>query len=177
MHARAFARDSPSLRPLIYGPRSIRLLRFVKHFLTCPGSGRNLAVPSRYHANESFMDLTGYGYKRPGQQTRITAQPVAAPVRSPELSVEAGRLLDAVGARVALIHLPSRFPRVLNRIASLWNRPTITEQCFEELLLDSRGARSGFPPEVLSELVLLRTLNSSRLFPPKVDPWQEMHLR
>jgi hypothetical protein len=128
---------------------------------------------------ESFaMDLTGYGYKRPAQEQRAAA-PAASAIapRSSELSAEAVRLLDGLSRKCRLNALPARFPRVVNRIAALWNRPTAAESCFEELLLDSRGTRAGFPPEVLSELLALRHYNASRIFPKKVDPWQEMHLR
>jgi hypothetical protein len=43
--------------------------------------------------------------------------------------------------------------------------------------MDCRGSRAGFPPEVLVELLALRNYNAGRIFPQKVDPWQEMHLR
>ena len=124
------------------------------------------------------MDLTGYGYKRPAQEQRIAAPVVRpAPQRSAELSAEAVRLLDALTRKCQLYHLPARFPRVLNRVAELWNRPAVAERCFEELLLDMRGTRAGFPPEVLSELLALRNYNASRISPKKIDPWQEMNLR
>jgi hypothetical protein len=86
-------------------------------------------------------------------------------------------LLTALERRLPLKHLPSRFPRVLNRLAAVWHQPTVAERCFEELLLDARCTRAGFPPEVMSELLALRQYSSSRIFPQKVDPWQEMHLR
>ena len=69
------------------------------------------------------------------------------------------------------------FPRVLNRIAEVWVDPARAQHCLEELLLDSRCTRAGFPSEVLGELMTLRTYNASRIFPKPVDPWQEMHLR
>ena len=125
------------------------------------------------------MDLTGYGYKRPVQETKISARPVpnAAPVRSSELTGAAVRLLDTLARKCSMRELAARFPRVLNRIAEVWDDPTRAEHCFEELMLDSRGTRAGFPSEVLNELVALRTYNASRIFPKRVDPWQEMHLR
>jgi hypothetical protein len=125
------------------------------------------------------MDLTGYGYKRPAQDVLITATPVSRPIaaRSPDLSAEASRLMDALARKCPLSQLPARFPGVLDRIAAVWHQPTIAERCFEELLLDMRGSRAGFPPEVLRELLALRNYNSSRIAPKKVDPWQEMHLR
>ena len=124
------------------------------------------------------MDLTGYGYKRPTQEQRIaapTVQPIAH--RSSELSSEALRLLDMMPKKLQLRLLPAQFPRVLNQVAALWNRPTAAASCLQELMLDTRGTRAGFPPEVLSELLALRNYNASRIVPQKIDPWQEMHLR
>ena len=125
------------------------------------------------------MDLTGYGYKRPVQETRITAQavPQSALSRSPELSAAAVRLLDSLGRKCPMRELSARFPRVLNRVAEVWNEPERAEHCFEELMLHSRETRAGFPAEVLSELSALRAHNALRIFPKRADPWQEMHLR
>ena len=124
------------------------------------------------------MDLTGYLYKRPAQEQRIAApSPRPSAQLSPELSADALLLLDALTRRCRLHALPARFPRVLNRIAALWSRPALAASCFEDLLLDTRGTRAGFPPEVLSELLALRSVNASRIFPKKTDPWQDMHLR
>jgi hypothetical protein len=126
------------------------------------------------------MDLTGYGYKR---KTASPAAPAGSDqaqqpaVLSAELTADALRLVDALTRACPLRELASRFPRVLNRIASLWNQPAALERHFEELLLDSRGQRQGFPAEVLTELSRLRSLSASRLRPSRVDPWQEVHLR
>ena len=125
------------------------------------------------------MDLTGYGYKPPVQETKIAARPVpqAMPGRSSDLTGAAVRLLDAVARRCPMLESAARFPRALNRIAEVWHDPARAERCFEELMLDSRCTRAGFPSEVLSELMLLRTYNATRIFQKPVDPWQEMHLR
>jgi hypothetical protein len=125
------------------------------------------------------MDLTGYGYKPPVQETKIAARPVpqSMQARSSELTGGALRLLDSVARRCPMQESAARFPRVLNRLAEVWNDPTRAERCFEELMLDSRCTRAGFPSEVLSELMVLRTYNASRISPKRIDPWQEMHLR
>ncbi len=140
------------------------------------------------------MDLTGYDYKRQVAEKKIpeknvpeknvpeknvSVQPVPRPVlaRSSELTDEAIRLLDSLARKCPMSELPARFPRVLNRLAAVWSQPALAERYFVELLLDSRGSRLGFPPEVLSELLALRTCNAFRIFPKKTDPWQDMHLR
>jgi len=132
------------------------------------------------------MDLTGYDYKRRVAEKKknvpeenISVQPVPRPAlaRSSELTDEAIRLLDSLARKCLMSELPARFPRVLNRLAAAWSQPALAERYFVELLLDSRGSRLGFPPEVLSELLALRSCNAFRIFPKKTDPWQEMHLR
>ena len=135
------------------------------------------------------MDLTGYDYKRRMAEKKvpeknvpeenISVQPVPRPAlaRSSELTDEAIRLLDSLARKCPMSELPARFPRVLNRVAAVWSQPALAERYFVELLLDSRGSRLGFPPEVLSELLALRICNAFRIFPKQTDPWQDMHLR
>jgi len=135
------------------------------------------------------MDLTGYDYKRRMAEKKVpeknvpeenvSVQPVPRPIlaRSSELTDEAIRLLDSLARKCPMSELPARFPRVLNRLAALWSQPALAECYFVELLLDSRGSRLGFPPEVLTELLALRNCNAFRIFPKKTDPWQDMHLR
>jgi hypothetical protein len=45
-----------------------------------------------------------------------------------------------------------RFPRILNRLARYWDSPAMLEQTFNDLLVDKRIGRKGFPPEILSEI-------------------------
>ena len=135
------------------------------------------------------MDLTGYDYKRRMAEKKvaeknvpeknISVQPAPRPALAPssELTDEAIRLLDSLARKCPMSELPARFPRVLNRLAAVWSQPALAERYFVELLLDSRGSRLGFPPDVLSELLALRSCNALRISPGNIDPWQEMHLR
>jgi len=54
------------------------------------------------------------------------------------------------------VELCSRYPRLGNRLALCWNDPAQTERLLDDLLLDRRGNRKGFPPSVAEELVHLR---------------------
>ncbi len=51
-----------------------------------------------------------------------------------------------------------QYPRVANRLALCWNDKMLTEAVFDDLLLDRRGGRQGFPGPVHTELVKLRLL-------------------
>lgn len=71
--------------------------------------------------------------------------------------------------------LLSEFPRIAERLAGLWGQREI-EACFQDLMIDGRGDRSGFPPEVLMEILNLRSFHRG-LFPPPartVNTWAEL---
>jgi hypothetical protein len=53
-------------------------------------------------------------------------------------------------------HLQVKYPRIANRLASLWAEPARCEPYFEDLLTDKRGGRKGFPLAVAQELASLR---------------------
>src|SRR5690242_6266983 len=72
------------------------------------------------------------------------------------LNDDARALLKSLDAALLPIHLACRFPRIMNRIASLWRRPAHLDPYFDDLLTDKRGGRQGFPFEVARELLALR---------------------
>ena len=59
-----------------------------------------------------------------------------------------------------------RFPRVANRIAWCWPDRALCDQVFDDLLVDRRGSRRGFPRGVVIELRRLRDYAAER----KSDP-------
>jgi hypothetical protein len=127
------------------------------------------------------MDLTGYGYRPSvlGQeipQVTTEATPAVAPP-SAQLSGQALRLLVKLDAKVSVYELSTHFPRVLNRIAEVWNKPEQADRCFDELLLHSRGVRQGFPQAVIGEIASLRHYHLTRMFPKRADPWEHAMLR
>ena len=48
------------------------------------------------------------------------------------------------------------FPRIANLLAVTWTEPTAFRPYIDELFVDRRGNRQGFPPEVMEELFALR---------------------
>jgi hypothetical protein len=129
------------------------------------------------------MDLTGYGYRRTPRVARTSCEPAPAASTSTlgdatsELSAEAVRLMASLGTRVCVRELAGKYPRVLNRIAAVWRKPADAERCFDELLLDSRRTRQGFPQAVVYEIAALRHYHVTRAFPKHVDPWEQSQLR
>lgn len=67
--------------------------------------------------------------------------------------------------------LNQQYPRILERIAQLWGTSQI-DKYLQDLLLDTRGGRQGFAPEVMSELMFLQGLNlEGREAGPVTDVW------
>lgn len=60
-------------------------------------------------------------------------------------------LPDALHPRTTVL----KYPRIVNRLARCWNDEELLELLFDELLIDHRGARQGFPPEVHAEILAL----------------------
>jgi hypothetical protein len=54
------------------------------------------------------------------------------------------------------IELLRAFPRIANLLAANWTEPTLLRPYIDELFVDRRGNRKGFPPQVMEELFALR---------------------
>lgn len=83
-------------------------------------------------------------------------------------------------ARVWLRRLPAacrplklctRYPRVANRIAWSWADPVTSEAVLEDLLVDHRGGRRGFPRPIALELRRLREFNDRGRRGGAADTW------
>ena len=55
--------------------------------------------------------------------------------------------------------LVQHFPRIINRIAELWETPLRCEKYLDELLFETRNnTRQGFPPQIAFEISYLKAL-------------------
>lgn len=64
-----------------------------------------------------------------------------------------------------------RFPRIANLISAMWEDPNSLRRYVDDLLVDKRGSRQGFPLEVLRELFQLRAYYDE-LHPDQSRPWE-----
>ncbi len=48
------------------------------------------------------------------------------------------------------------YPRIANSLAVMWGDTEGLRAYFDELFIDRRGGRRGFPPDVLNDLRVLR---------------------
>jgi hypothetical protein len=93
-----------------------------------------------------------------------------------ELLKETVDLLVRLPTEVKLTRLAVRFPRIANRIADSWSRPDVLKAYLNGLLIDERGGRQGFPPEIVAELFKLSRYYETQVFPTedevaKTDIW------
>jgi hypothetical protein len=77
-------------------------------------------------------------------------------------------LPDNVGPR----HLAELFPRIVNRLCTLWNDPACSNY-LKDLLIDRRSNRNGFPAVIAREIVALTAYHAT-LFPVGRQ-WTEAH--
>ena len=73
-----------------------------------------------------------------------------------QLTKEATALLASLDDGVRPKELASRYPRIVNKIARDWRLPSQLDRYFQELLMDTRGNRQGFPLKIVMELSTLR---------------------
>src|SRR5437764_490023 len=63
---------------------------------------------------------------------------------------------DGLPSELRPLQLLKLYPRVANRLALCWGDKVLGNRLFEDLLVDRRGGRKGFPPAVRAEIVALR---------------------
>lgn len=107
------------------------------------------------------------------QQARMLDQAGAraAGTRETVLSASATRLLASLPNKVKLTATVEQYPHVLNRLADLWTRPHDLDRAFNDLLMDDRVDRQGFPFDVVLELTGLRDFYTRFLRPKRDSAW------
>ena len=93
------------------------------------------------------------------------AHPSAAggPARPGTQVVDVQGWLDRLPPVARANALVASFPRIAERIASLDNEPPLASRYLDQLMIDQRGDRQGFPIEVGRELMRLRCHYAERL--------------
>jgi hypothetical protein len=71
------------------------------------------------------------------------------------------------------LHLAKLFPRIVNKLCTLWGGPAPCSYYLRDLLIDRRSKRSGFPAAVAREIVAL-TAYEATLFPAERS-WTATH--
>ena len=91
-----------------------------------------------------------------------------------QLNAAGQALLASIGEASRPMKLAAAFPRIVNKMASLWRSPRQMDLYFEDLLTDTRGGRQGFPLGILMELSTLKEYYQTKAFPPteRGDVWK-----
>jgi hypothetical protein len=64
------------------------------------------------------------------------------------------------------------FPRIAEKIREMWGKRALDDY-FAELVVDERGSRQGFPPEVLSAILEVARLHAGQYrFHRPMCPWE-----
>ena len=75
---------------------------------------------------------------------------------SEPLSDEASAWLAQMPESVQPRQLALRYARLANRLCKVWKEPPKCEHLLDDLMMDRRGGRKGFPLQVANELATLR---------------------
>jgi hypothetical protein len=107
--------------------------------------------------------------------------PESVPRRQPQvaerLSVDALRWLDQLPVSVRPRHLEREFPRIANALSRQWRSPSACIAYLDELLMDKRGDRRGFPLEIVLELATLKSHFQTAIYPVPQTVWGEIMTR
>jgi hypothetical protein len=90
-----------------------------------------------------------------------TSQPLAPGT----LNEHARKWLEKLPEEIRPKVLNEQFPRIINRISSLWLHPEELMEYLDELLVDTRGGRAGFPMAVATEIVNIKDFYEMNLHP------------
>ena len=86
-----------------------------------------------------------------------------ARMRDAELSVKARNWLERLPEDMRPRELCTRFPRIANQLAACWADIGLIDHLLQDLLIDHRGSREGFPSAVVDEIALLYEYHDLRL--------------
>jgi hypothetical protein len=90
---------------------------------------------------------------------------------SATLSAQALALIEKLPADAKPTTLAEKYPRIMNNIADMWRRPDSLMVYFDELLVDTRGKRAGFPMSVALELASMKDYYEAQVHPERGTPY------
>jgi hypothetical protein len=91
-----------------------------------------------------------------------------------ELDQRSKQILAAIPADIRPNHIISTFPHIMKLISKSWHEPKEFVKTLDELLIDDRGNRVGFPFAVIVELTDLREYYFSTVRPDARKLWDRL---
>jgi hypothetical protein len=83
-------------------------------------------------------------------------------------------IIESLPKDIQPLSIAETFPHIMNLIASSWQEPKMFVQTLDELLIDDRGNRAGFPFTVIVELTNLREFYFSSVRPEARKLWDRL---
>jgi hypothetical protein len=114
-----------------------------------------LDKPVEFESNAYDQALDRYALAQTTQGANFinNAPRPQTPKRNPDESYKfANELIGKLPSDLSLIHLYADFPHVLDKIAVAWGDHAAFYALMDDLLIDKRGGRSGFPFKTALEL-------------------------
>ncbi|MGA7179132.1 MAG: hypothetical protein WBX11_06020 [Thiobacillaceae bacterium] len=90
------------------------------------------------------------------------------------LSLEALAWFDSLPQDVRPNNLAQRYPRICNRVVDRWKYPDLMVHFFDDLLMDSRAGRKGFPMIIALEIASLKEHFLATLSVTNDDVWNQV---
>jgi hypothetical protein len=96
---------------------------------------------------------------------------------SNELSLATLEWLELLPPEVRPESLANQYGRVANALRLCWGRPEACLDYFEDLLIDRRGDRLGFPADVVMEIAILKDYYESAVHSAPQTVWEHISRR
>ncbi len=87
------------------------------------------------------------------------------------LKADAQAWFATLPASVQPILLAESYPRICNRMCERWQHPELVIPYFDDLLMDGRGGRQGFPMMIAIEIASLKEYFLDTVLAKKRDVW------
>jgi hypothetical protein len=91
-----------------------------------------------------------------------------------QLDQRAKIIVKALPKPMRPLHTCRDFPHIMNLIASSWHEPKLFVKTLDELLMDDRGDRQGFPFQIIVELTELREHYFTSVHPEALKLWKRL---
>ena len=114
---------------------------------------------------------TQSGNKPPSGQADDSKPRSARENKSFELDPAAQAWLASIEEPIRPKELAAAYPRIVNRMATLWGSPRRMNRYFEQLLTSTREFRVGFSLGIVTELTVLKDYYQTKVFPVPHDAW------
>jgi hypothetical protein len=91
-----------------------------------------------------------------------------------ELDQRSKQILQTIPAEIRPTNIVANFPHIMNLVSKSWHEPKEFVKTLDELLIDDRGNRVGFPFAIIVELTDLREHYFSTVRPEARKLWDRL---